>query len=172
MENIFYFKDDQYTYKGYDHTRTVVRAILLDEHNNVCVQHILDDDMFGHRDYYETPGGGVNADEPLEDALKREIIEEVGYKSKVIKKIGVVEDFYNLINRKNINHYYLIKREDYVGKHLEKDEIIRIHDTLWLPIEKVIEMYQNMQNELVGKLVKQRELPILLLAKELIKNIK
>ena len=33
-----------------------------------------------------------------------------------------------------------------------------------------ISLYENMQNVLVGKIVKQRELPILKMAKKLIKN--
>ncbi|MCF0117739.1 MAG: NUDIX hydrolase, partial [Bacilli bacterium] len=79
MKLVASLKDDQYEDNGYNHERKVVRCILLNNKNEVCLEHIYDDDMFGHRDYYETPGGGIKEGEDLKSALKREIIEEIGY---------------------------------------------------------------------------------------------
>ncbi len=152
-------------FKGVTHTREVVRAILLDENNNVCLEYLLDDDGFGPRDYYETPGGGVKLGEDHIQAIQREIEEEVGYKCEVIKFLAEVDDYYNLINRKNHNYYYLVRRLNKVSQHLEEDEKIRISKIIWVDIDKAISLYEGMQNVLVGRLVKQRELPILKLAK-------
>ena len=165
MEPRFKFIDDQYMFKGVTHTREVVRAILLDENNNVCLEYLLDDDGFGPRDYYETPGGGVKPGEDHIQAIQREIEEEVGYKCEVIKFLAEVDDYYNLINRKNHNYYYLVRRLNKVSQHLEEDEKIRISKIIWVDIDKAISLYEGMQNVLVGRLVKQRELPILKLAK-------
>jgi len=171
MEPLFKFKDDQYMFKGITHTREIVRAILLDENNNVCIEYLLDDDGFGPRDYYETPGGGIKPGEDHKQALKREIAEEVGYECEVISFIGEVDDYYNLIYRKNHNYYYLCKVVKKVDQHLEEDEKIRINKIMFVPIDKAIELFEGMQNVLVGRLVKQRELPILKIAKEKISNI-
>ena len=171
MEPLFKYKDDQYTFKGVNHTREVVRAILLDEHNNVCLEYLLDDDGFGPRDYYETPGGGLKSGESHEQAIKREIEEEVGYKCEVISFLGQVDDYYNLINRKNHNYYYLVRRKEKVSQHLEDDEKIRISKIIWVPIDEAIHLYETMQNVLVGRLVKQRELPILKLAKNALQTL-
>ena len=168
----FEFIDDQYPFNGITHEREIVRAILIDENKNICLEKIYDDDMFGHRDYFETPGGGVKSNESNEEALLREIEEEVGYKCQIITPIADVDDFYNLINRKNHNHYYLVKRLNKVEQHLEPDEKIRIEKIIWVSIDKAIELYENMQNVLVGKIVKQRELPILKLTKDLLGKIK
>ena len=165
MEPLFKYKDDQYMFKGVNHTREVARAILLDEHNNVCLEYLLDDDGFGPRDYYETPGGGLKSGESHEQAIKREIEEEVGYECEIISFLGEVDDYYNLIYRKNHNYYYLVRRTNKVKQHLEEDEKIRISKIIWVPIDEAIRLYENMQNVLVGRLVKQRELPILRLAK-------
>lgn len=165
MEPRFKFIDDQYMFKGVTHTREVVRAILLDENNNVCLEYLLDDDGFGPRDYYETPGGGVKPGEDHIQAIQREIEEEVGYKCEVIEFLAEVDDYYNLINRKNHNYYYLVRRLNKVSQHLEEDEKIRISKIIWVDIDKAISLYESMQNVLVGRLVKQRELPILKLAK-------
>jgi len=170
MVDYLKFKDDQYLFNGITHTREIVRAILIDENNNVCIEKIKDDDGFGPRDYYETPGGGVKSGESHIDALHREIAEEVGYKCEVLQHIADVHDYYNLIKRKNHNHFYLVKRLEKVEQHLEPDEKIRIEKILWVSIDKAIELYENMQDVLVGKIVKQRELPILKMAKEILER--
>lgn len=165
MENKFDFIDDQWPFTGVKEKRHVVRAVLLDENNNVCLEKIDDDDMFGHRDYYETPGGGVKEGESFSEALNRETSEELGWNCEIISPLGEVHDFYNLIQRENFNHFYLARRTKKVEQHLEPDERTRISKIIWVPIDEAIKLYQGMQNELVGKLVKQRELPILMIAK-------
>lgn len=164
-------KDDQYPFQGVDHTREVIRAILLDKDNNVCLEYLKDDDGFGPRDYYETPGGGAKPNETHEETLFRELKEEVGYESEVISFLGEVDDYYNLIKRKNHNFYYLVRRTKKVEQHLEEDEQIRINKIIWVPIDEAIRLYEGMQNVLVGRLVKQRELPILKLAKSALQKL-
>lgn len=171
MFPIFKYKDDQYMFQGVDHVRKIVRAILLDENNNVCLEYLLDDDGFGPRDYYETPGGGIKSGETNEEAIKREIEEEVGYKCEIITPLAEVHDYYNLIKRKNINYFYLVRRTEKVEQHLEEDEKIRISKIIWVPIDEAISLYESMQNVLVGRIVKQRELPILKLAKKSLQNL-
>ena len=102
-------KDDQYPYTYIDHSRHIARAILINEKNEVCLLKLLGDDDFGHRDYVETPGGGVNINETPSQAVIREVKEETGCESEIIDIIGIVEDYYNLIHRHNINYYFLVK---------------------------------------------------------------
>lgn len=170
MKLIASLKDNQYPFNGVDHVRRIVRCILLNGKNEICLEHILDDDMFGHRDYYETPGGGVNEGELFLDALKREMKEEVGCLIEVVCEIGKVKDYYNLIKRRNINYYYIAKVVGHCPTHLEPDEVKRIDKIIWVNIDEAISLYENMQDELVGKIVKQRELPILKLAKSTLQN--
>ena len=129
MNFICELNDDQYSYDYIDHIRNVARAIVINDKNEIALIHVFGDDIFGHRDYFETPGGGVKENELLEDAVLREILEEIGYKCKIESPIGWIKD-------------------------------ISFH-----PIDEAISLYENMQNELVGKLVKQRELPLLLMVK-------
>lgn len=171
MKLIADLKDDQYPFTGVDHVREVVRAVLLNDKNQVCLHFLFATDMFGLRQYYETPGGGVNPNESHHEALKREIIEEVGYESTIIGELGEVDDYYNLIKRRNHNYFYLARIGKFVGKHQEQKEKELINKTIWVDIDEAILLYKNMQNVLVGKLVKQRELPILLIARETIKKL-
>lgn len=171
MKLVAKFKDDQYMFKGVDEVREIVRCILLDENNNVCLEYILDDDGFGPRDYYETPGGGIKKGESHQEALEREIEEEVGYHVEIIEELGEIDDYYNLIKRKNINYYYLARRLNPCKQRLEEDEKRRINKIIWVNIDEAISLYESMQNVLVGRLVKQRELPILKLAKIALQNL-
>ena len=56
------------------------------------------DDDFGKATIIETSGGGVEKGEDLQAAVCRELKEELGAEVEIICKIGVVNDFYNLIH--------------------------------------------------------------------------
>ena len=162
MEPLYKFIDDQYMFKGVTHTREIARAILLDEHDNVCLEYLLDDDGFGPRDYYETPGGGIKTGETHEQAIKREIEEEVGYECEIISFLGEVDDYYNLINRHNINNYFLCKKISVGDNHLTKEEANIFHlTTLKIKYDDAVKEYERCAVNGLGRLIKNRELPIL-----------
>ena len=171
MELLGRFVDDQYEYKGIKEVRTIVRAVVLDDQNRLALTKINNTDKFGLRDYYELPGGGVKKGESLLEALAREIEEEIGCKLKEISEIGKVIDYYNLISRENHCHFYLARVKSRVPTRLEPDEVARIEKTIWVDIDEAIRLYENMQNVLVGRLVKQRELPVLMKARKMINSL-
>lgn len=65
--------------------RTGARAILFDDDNEVALVYET------AYDHYKLPGGCVEPGETLEQALRREIAEEVGATIRSIRYIGVVE---------------------------------------------------------------------------------
>ena len=94
MELLYSLIDDQYPDNGYNHTRPIVRAILYNNQRQIALIHVLCDDIFGHRDYLETPGGGVEDGEELISALKRELREELNVEVEIIKELGVYDKLY------------------------------------------------------------------------------
>ena len=160
--------DDQYDYTYIDHTRHIARAILINEDNKVCLLKLLGDDDFGHRDYVETPGGGINENETPSSAVLREVKEETGCVGEIIDSIGIVEDYYNLIHRHNINYYFLVKVKSYGSSCLEEKEKTIIKDLIWVDFDIAISMYENMNKEKLEILVSRRELPIIKKAKEML----
>lgn len=44
--------------------------------------------------YYDLPGGGQNQYEPMEDAVVREVLEETGYRVKVVRLAAIAEEIY------------------------------------------------------------------------------
>ena len=161
-------QDDQWEFDYIDHDRTVVRAIVFDEEDKFYFVRAVRDDDFGKATLIETSGGGVEENEELLDAIKRELKEELGVEVDVICKIGVVSDYYNLIHRHNINNYFLCKVKSFGDKNLTKEEMDDFHlSTLRLSYEEACKEYEYRANTKLGKLISNRELPILHRAKEI-----
>ena len=80
----------------------------------------------------------------------------------------IFSDYYNLIHRHNINHYFLCRVEAFGEKHLTEDEIQCFHlSTLKLTYEEAIHEYERCSVTKIGKLIANRELPVLKRAKEI-----
>lgn len=162
-------KDTEWPLEYIDHDRKIVRAIVFDDQENYYFVRAKRDDDFGKATLIETSGGGVEAGEDLETALKRELNEELGAEVEIMHKIGIVSDYYNLIHRHNINNYYLCKITSFGEKHLTRDEIEDFHlSTLRLSYRDAEEEYKKCAETKIGKLIAARELPVLRRAKVLL----
>lgn len=154
--------DKEYPYVKTKETRAIVRALLLVDKDKFLFHHLYGDDIFGHRDYLETPGGGVEEGEDLLKALKRECLEETGYQIEIIAPIGIIEDYYNLIERKNINHYYLVRA---VGEkkpvHFVSKGDAFIKETLALTLDEASSLYKEKAVTPIARLLYNRELPVI-----------
>ena len=162
-------QDTQWQYEYVDHDRMIARAIVYDENGQFYFVRARRDDDFGQATLIETAGGGVEQGEDLLTAIKRELKEELGVQVEVICKIGVVSDYYNLIHRHNVNHYFLCKIISFGEKNLTQDEIDSFHlSTLKLSYGEAVREYETRTNTKLGTLVADRELPVLYRAKEII----
>ena len=162
-------QDTEWELDYIDHDRNIARAIVYDESGQFYFVRAQRDDDFGKATLIETAGGGVEEGEDLHTAVERELKEELGVKVAVICKIGVVSDYYNLIHRHNINNYFLCRVESFGDKNLTEDEINSFHlSTLKLSYEDAVKEYEYRANTRLGKLIANRELPVLQRAKEII----
>ena len=164
-------QDTQWQFDYIDHDRNIARAIVYDDKGTFYFVRAERDDDFGKATLIETAGGGVEIGEDLHTAIKRELREELGVSVEIVCKIGVVSDYYNLIHRHNINNYYLCKVKSFGEKNLTQDEIESFHlSTLKLSYEEAVYEYENRKSTRLGTLVANRELPVLLKAKEIIED--
>ncbi|MCK5510133.1 NUDIX domain-containing protein [Candidatus Parcubacteria bacterium] len=101
-------------------------------------------------DGYDMPGGGVDINETLEEALKREFFEETGIKVEVLNPVHSETSFFNpshSIKHKNEYWncpliYYLVKK---VGGKISKDNLDeeeRGYADLpeWIDLDKIDEL--------------------------------
>jgi 8-oxo-dGTP diphosphatase len=163
--------DNQFPSSPIKENRDIARALVFDEEGHFAFHHIKGNDIFGLRDYYETPGGGVDKGENELQAVKRECYEEIGYQIQVVAEIGEVIDYYNLIGRKNLSHYYLAKRVGpFLGRHFVSKGDSMIEKTIWISLEKAEELYNSSSITPIARLVYAREVPVIKEAELLIKE--
>ncbi len=162
-------KDTEWPFEYTDHDRTIARAVVFDGDGYFYFVRAERNDIFGKAVLIETSGGGVEADESPDTAILRELKEELGAEAEVVCKIGLVRDYYNLIHRHNLNHYYLCRLKSLGEKHLTQDEIEDYHlSTLKLNYEEAAAEYEKRKETRLGRLIANRELPILRKAWEII----
>ena len=150
-----------------DHDRQIVRAIVVDDAGSFYFVRAVRDDEFGAATLIETSGGGVEPGEDLREAIRRELREELGAEVEILGKIGVVSDYYNLIHRHNINHYFLCRAKSFGSRHLTEDEMDKFHlSTLKLGYKDAAAEYERRACTPLGRLIANRELPILKRARE------
>lgn len=173
MKILMTLKDDQFEFNGIKKIRPAARAVVLNTENKVGLLHVHGkDDFFGFRDYYETPGGGIDENETPQETVIREVREEIGGICSEIEEIGIVEDDYNLIFTHNVVYYFLVRVDKFIEKQLLDYEKGWIDEVCWFDINEAIEKMKNSPNSKLAILQKRRELPILQIAKEMIKTQK
>lgn len=176
MENVSEIRlslsDNEWEFTFTDHDREIVRAVVFDDDGYFYFVRAQRDDDFGKAILIETSGGGVEKGENYEKALIRELKEELGAEAQIICKIGVVDDYYNLIHRHNINNYYLCKVTSFGEKNLTQDEIEEFHlSTLKLTFDEAVKEYEKRSCTKVGRLIANRELPVLKHAKAILDKL-
>ena len=162
-------QDAEWPFDGFTHTRQIARGIVVDAAGDFYFVRVERDDDFGNVTLIETAGGGVEEGEDLSAAVLRELQEELGATARVVGKIGVVEDAYNLIHRHNVNHYFLCEALSFGERHLTTDEIHQFHlSVAKRTYNQAVAEYQSHTDSPLGRLIANRELPILHRAKAML----
>ena len=164
-------QDEEWAFSYTDHDRPIARAIVIDDEGFFYFVRAHRDDDFGKATLIETSGGGIEPGEAPEEAILRELKEELGAETEIVCKLGIVSDHYNLIHRHNITHYYLCRVLSFGEKHLTPDEQTEFHlSTLRLTLEDASREYEARAVTPLGRLIRNRELPVLRRADELLKE--
>lgn len=164
-------EDTEWPRRTVDHDRIIARAIVVDHDHHFYFVRMNRDDCFGKATLIETSGGGVEPGEDLETAIRRELREELGAEVELLCKIGVVSDYYHVIGRHNINHYFLCRAVAFGEKHLTRDELDEFRlSTLKLSYDDALAEYERRRDTPLGRLVANREIPVLKRAKALLQE--
>jgi 8-oxo-dGTP pyrophosphatase MutT (NUDIX family) len=116
--------------------RNAVRAIILEGNNILMV-------FLGKTNEYKFPGGGLEENETIEEALKREVLEEAGYNViKIVKKVGIITEYGIAEEDKNnifkmISEYYSVNIDyNQIEQKLDNYEKELLFEPCWIEIEK------------------------------------
>lgn len=103
------FDDELYPKSEIKRIRHTVRLFIRDENDLYWFLVIRGEDDFGVRDHYETIGGGIEKNESFEEAIIREVREEIGCVPYAIRPIGTIIDRYYLIGRETHSHFFSVR---------------------------------------------------------------
>ena len=95
-------------------------------------------------DYYSLPGGGQNRFEMMEDAVRREVLEETGYAVRPVRLLAVSEEIWDdpELREKHpkyahrIAHIFLCALENPARQEATEPDF-GVVETEWVPLEKV-----------------------------------
>lgn len=139
--------------------RWTVRCIAYNEDNELVFLRIKGTDALGMRDHLETIGGGVENEESLEEAVAREVREEIGYSCTIEKELGYIVDHYNVLNRETISTYFVVRLNNYVGgENRSVEEETLMQGTEAYSEEEAIEKLNTYSKRTANELVQRRDL--------------
>lgn len=118
--------------------RRAARAIVFDENKNIALLHVTKDA------YYKLPGGGLEGEEDIHEALARECIEEIGCNIKVIGEVGEILEYRPENKLKQTSYCYIA---DLVGPkgepHYEQGELDAGFQPIWVSLDEAISLLKN-----------------------------
>ena len=143
-------------------TRFNVRCILQNNNGEIC---IVKSEKYG---YMQIPGGGINDEETIIDALHREVQEETGFLIVDVKPIDYVlekrEDIQNNHDwNKAISYVFSASLGKEVGTNYTEDENIDGFKPIWMALDTFIiekEKIKDKDNSYSGYFSDRRDLEI------------
>ena len=130
-------------------TRYNVRILLFDKNGKICV---IRSAKYG---YIQIPGGGIEDDESLEQALRRETREETGFEIREIEPLGYFrenrESVRNIHNwKKSITFAFVAKIEKEVGTDYTDDEIAEGFEPSWIKVDEALSIFSNAEGKIAS----------------------
>lgn len=137
--------------------RIAVRAVVLDEDQKIALLYM------GKTDFYTIPGGGVENNETLEDALEREVLEETGCRCEIVYELGYISENRAIQDFTQISYYYIVKVMGEKGvPHMSNNEIEQQTQVQWHALEESLSIIINVNPKTFQqKYIKCRDIVVL-----------
>ncbi len=118
--------------------RKSARVILINEAGEIAIQHLQN-----YR-FYKLPGGGVDPGETIEEALVREVREEVGCDCKIERPIGVTVEYRDKYKLIHLSYCYVATvTSPITTPAFEEAEIAAGQTNIWVAPDAVLDLVRN-----------------------------
>src|SRR5687767_7194485 len=81
--------------------RRAARAIVIDNLGQIALLKV------SNQHYHKLPGGGIEAEEDIKQALSRELLEEIGCEAEITSELGEIIEYKNEQLKKQISYCYI-----------------------------------------------------------------
>lgn len=145
--------------------RKAARALVFDKEENIAILFV------SKKNYHKLPGGGIEEGENIEEALKREIIEETGCEVEIRpQEVGITIEYRSSDELLQLSYCYL---SDVVGEPgkmaFTEREITNGFRLKWMSIDEAIEtLKKDAPSETFEKFMRARDLVFLEKAREIL----
>lgn len=118
--------------------RKAARAVVFDSSNNIGVLYV------SNEKYHKLPGGGLEGEEEIEEALRRECLEEIGCDIEIEEEIGEIIEYRDKWSLKQHSYCYIAKVKGEKGNpSFTEKEVNSGFQIKWLKLEEAIEILKN-----------------------------
>ena len=127
-------------------THTIgVGAVVINDKNEILM---VRDRIHSNHSVYKIPGGMVEHADVLSEAVEREVYEETGIKSKLIKMVSVLNSHPYRFNKSNM---YIVFQLEALSTEINIIDTHEIELALWLPLDEFFahEEMSKFQKDLV-----------------------
>lgn len=137
--------------------RRAARAVAFDENKNIGILYVA------KYKYHKLPGGGIEEEESIDEALRRECLEEIGCNIKTFGELGKVIEYRDEWSLKQHSYCYIANvvgnksKPDFTEKELDNGFEIK-----WVSLLEAIKLLQNDKPEgYEGGFIQIRDIAIL-----------
>lgn len=138
--------------------RHAARAIVTDKDNRIALLHV---DKYS---YHKLPGGGVEDNEDIKQALKRELLEEIGCRAEVAAELGKIIEYRDEWDQKQTSYCYLAKQTGEAGQpDFTEKELSEGFAIVWAEniVDAISLLKQDNPEEYGGRFIRERDLTFL-----------
>lgn len=145
--------------------RYAARAIVSASDGKIALLYV------GKHHYHKLPGGGVEDNEDVEQALERELLEEIGCRAEVAAELGKIIEYRDEWDMKQTSYCYLAKQVGEAGQpDFTEKELSEGFAVVWAKdiTEAINLLQQDTPEDYGGKFIRERDITFLRAAKELL----
>lgn len=149
--------------------RQAARAVVINDVGQVALLKV------SKHNYHKLPGGGIEAHEDIEQALRRELLEEIGCEARVVDEVGEIIEYKNEHQKKQTSYCYIGQQfGDSREPNFTEREFSDGFEMVWsTDIDQAIKLLENDKpSDYTGHFIRGRDLAFLKAAKAILATTK